>query len=285
MPRLPRHRTEVLADKLKRASRGRREGLADLAQARGSQGARRNDLLPPMKFVYRPIGELWPPKLNVRKPSPAQQARLVASIAHFGFRVPVLIQPDGMIIAGVECVEAARQLGMTELPCVQHDDLTDVEARILRITLNRLGELGEWDGLNSTIEFGGIIDLGHSLEVTGFSGPQIDQIVLGEPQPCEAGPVEPDPVLPQLSQLGDVFRLGDHRVICGDARDPEVYSRLLAREAARLVLTDVPYNVRIPGHVSSGRHPNFVMASGELTEEQFGGLCQPKLHHWVSPLI
>lgn len=87
---------------------------------------------------------------------------------------PVLITPDNRIIAGVECVEAAKQLGMTEVPCVVQDDLTDAEVRTLRITLNRLGELGEWDLGALSIEFSELIDLGQSIEVTGFSGSEID---------------------------------------------------------------------------------------------------------------
>ena len=111
---------------------------------------------------------------------------------------------------------------------------------------------------------------GMPLEVSGFSEIEIDQITMDEePDAAEDGPLEPDPALEAIAQPGDLFAVGRHRIACGDARDPALLARLMASAEARLVLTDVPYNVPIKGHVSGGNHREFAMASGEMSSDEF----------------
>jgi len=179
------------------------------------------------------------------------------------------------IIDGEARVEAARQLGLDRIPCIRAGHLTEVEQRMLRLAINRLGEKGEWDLDALQIEFEELLEFDVPLDVTGFSLDEIDHIVLGEEaQGVEAGPLAPEAKAVAVARPGDVFALGPHRIICGDATDPEVFRRLMGQAAdgaARLVLTDEPYNTRISGHVTGGDHREFAMASGEMTNAEFLG--------------
>jgi hypothetical protein len=109
------------------------------------------------------------------------------------------------------------------------------------------------------------------IEVSGFTLGEIDQIIIGdEAGAIEAGPLEPEDGAVAVARIGDVFELGLHKLVCGDATDPQVLARLMDGDpAARLVLTDEPYNVSIAGHVTGGAHREFVMASGEMTDAEF----------------
>ena len=108
------------------------------------------------------------------------------------------------------------------------------------------------------------------IEISGFSLDEIDQIVLGDADGFEQGPLEPDPFATPISKVGDIFQLGPHRIACADATDPETLRRVMGDgEVARLVLTDEPYNVPIVGNVTKGRHREFAMASGEMSDDEF----------------
>jgi len=109
------------------------------------------------------------------------------------------------------------------------------------------------------------------IELSGFTLTEVDQILMDdEPEAIQQGPLAPDVGAVAVARLGDVFQLGPHRVICGDATDPAVLSQLMDGEAsARLILTDQPYNVKIAGNVTGGAHREFAMASGEMTDGEF----------------
>lgn len=201
-----------------------------------------------------------------------QIGQIADSIRTFGFNDPVLIDEDGKVLSGNARVEAARLLGWTTVPCVQASHMTTAQKRAYVIAENRLGELASWDNDVLRIEFEELIEIktDFSLEVIGFTEPQIDSIVLGGEGGGERGDnVPPLPDEP-VSQIGDLWLLGDHRLICGDATDPEVIGALMAGVEARTVFTDPPYNVPVAGHItSSGQHGEFVMASGEMTDAEF----------------
>lgn len=164
-----------------------------------------------------------------------------------------------------------KLLGLASVPCIRIDHLTDVQQRTLRLAINRLGEKGEWDLAELKIEFEELILADAPIEISGFLLEQIDQIVLGdEPEGVEQGPLAPEPDAVAVARLGDIFRLGEHRIICGDATDPAVLARLMDGESpARLVLTDEPYNVPVAGNVTGGAHREFLMASGEMSDAEF----------------
>jgi DNA modification methylase len=168
-------------------------------------------------------------------------------------------------------VEAARLIGLDRVPCIRVDHLNYKEQRLLRLAVNRLAEKGEWDLSQLKIEFEELILEEAPIEISGFTLDEIDQIIIGEEMDAvEQGPLEPDESASATARVGDVFELGPHRVVCGDATDPEVLRLLTGGEPeAQLILTDEPYNVPIAGHATGGQHREFAMASGEMTDAEF----------------
>ena len=192
-------------------------------------------------------------------------------ISALGFCVPLLVGRDNETIHDEISYEAAKQLGLDPLPCVRIEHLRLEEQRVLRLAVNRLAEKGQWDLDALKIEFEELILTDAPIEITGFSLAEIDQIILGDgADGLEQGPVEPEPGAAPVTSLGDMFQLGPHRIVCGNAADSDTLRRLMdADEPARLVLTDEPYNVRISGNVTRGAHREFAMASGEMTDAEF----------------
>jgi DNA modification methylase len=249
-------------------ARRRREHLRETALAQSSRTPR-NDLLPTLKVVSWPIERLQPPARSVRKLIPAQVERIKTSFKAFGVVQPILIRSDGEIVKGRTCVEAAKQLGLAEVPCIVVDHLTEPEVRALRIALSRLPELGEWDFDALHLEMQELIELDAPIDALGFSLQEIDGLAFVDEAEAEVDRVPPPTKAPPVTKLGQVWRLGKHRIVCGDSLDPATYATLLGDEQVRLVLTDVPFNVPIKGHVTSGDHAEFAMAAGEMTREQF----------------
>jgi DNA modification methylase len=267
---------------LKTKSRCRREGLTRLAESAAAPRPLRNDVLPQLEITYVPLGELRSPARKVRAGDPAHVREVAATISALGFCNPILIGKNNVVIDGEVRLEAAKLLGLGRVPCVRIDHLSAAEQRLLRLAVNRLGEKGQWDLDELKIEFEELILADAPIEISGFSLDEIDQIVIGDEEDAiEQGPLAPDPGAVAIARLGDMFQLGPHRVICGDARDAAVFRLLMDGDpAARLVLTDEPYNVKIAGHVTGGAHREFAMASGEMSNEEFLGFNID----WIEPV-
>jgi hypothetical protein len=268
--KLPLRGGSSLRGALKDKGRKRRNDLADV-QASGSGGIR-NDLLPKLELVHLAPNELTVPARNVRAIDAVHVRKVMNSITSFGFINPVLIDQDNRILDGVTATEAAKELRLSAIPCIRAAHLTAQEKRTLRLALNRLGENGQWDLSELKAELIELVDEGIEIESTAFTLAEFDQITLDdEVEPAEQGPLCPDSESPSIARPGDVFLFdGGHRLICGDATDPAVYRALFGDSTARLVLTDEPYNVPISGHVTKGDHREFAMASGEMSDTQFG---------------
>lgn len=265
----PRSASDRLRAALLARDAQRRSGLKRLAAA-ARPVPPRNDLLPRLRLQDRELKTLKPPRRNVRVHTEAHVREVANAITALGFRTPILITADGSILDGVVRVEAAALLGLARVPCVVVDDLSATEARLLRLAANRLGEKGEWDLEHLKVELEELIVEDVSIEIAGFELTELDGILAVEqPGQVEVGPVDPELSRDAVARAGDVYQLGPHRVLCGDARDPHILLTLMNETTARLVLTDEPYNVRIAGHVSSGRHREFAMASGEMSEAEF----------------
>jgi len=229
------------------------------------------DLLPRLHLVDRDPRVLVPPKRNVRASEAGHVREVANAIAALGFTVPVLIDDDGRILDGMVRVEAAKLLGLPSVPCVVAEHLTAAERKLLRIAVNRLGEKGSWNFDELKLELEELIIDDAPIEITGFELTEIDGILSSDgPAAVEQGPVAPEVGGRAVARTGDVFRLGPHRVVCGDARDPAVLLALMDDDVARMVFTDQPYNVAIAGHVTGGPHREFAMASGEMTDLEFG---------------
>ena len=235
-----------------------------------------------------PIAELKLGSRQLRIRKKRDLDSMAASIRQFGFLVPALIDADNLIICGKGRVEAARLLGMTEVPCIRVTHLSEAERRVFAIAENQLGQLAGWDQETLRIELQELsgMDLSFSLELTGFSSAKIDSIIFGGEsgdRSENAIPALPDQV---VSRVGDLWQLGDGRLLCGDAIDPASFKRLLDGEQVRVVFTDPPYNVAIAGHVTSGgRHGEFVMASGEMTDDEFTGFSTKVMQRASENLI
>ncbi|AXI41776.1 DNA methyltransferase [Sulfitobacter sp. SK011] len=227
------------------------------------------------------ISDLTPWANNARTHSRKQIRQIADSIETFGFTNPVLIDEKRMILAGHGRVEGAKLLGMTEVPCLRLDHMNEDAKRAYVLADNKLALNAGWDEDLLAAELGALMsaDLDFDVSITGFSIPEIDG-VLEAVAPEEPGDPDDD-VLPRealaRARLGDVWQLGRHRLICGDALDPAVIGELMEGEVARMVFSDPPYNVPIDGHVgNSGKvqHREFAMASGEMSEAEFTGFLE-----------
>jgi DNA modification methylase len=228
-------------------------------------------------IIGRKITTLRPYAGNARTHSRKQLKQIAASIERFGFVNPILISDDGQIIAGHGRVEAARMLKRTEVPTIALSHLSETERRAYVLADNKLALNAGWDKDILAIEFQGLIDLDFDLELTGFSLAEIDLVLddASDSDPNAADrPEDAVPIVtgPTVTRPGDVWELGRHRLVCGDARDARVYQALLGGEQVAMLFTDPPYNVPIDGNVcGSGavRHREFAFAAGEMSEAEF----------------
>ena len=210
-------------------------------------------------------------------------ARSPKSIERFGFCNPVLIDDDGQIIAGHGRVEAAKLLKMEKIPVVRLSHLSSDEKRAYILADNRLAEAAGYDREILAIELQHLVDIGFDVELTGFETVDIDLLMddlAGEGAAEDSAPVYSKG--PAVSRPGDLWLLGKHRLLCGDARQTADYDRLMGPEKAEFVFTDVPYNLKIDGHVSGlgrARHAEFAMASGEMTRDQFTAFLKGVFEH------
>jgi DNA modification methylase len=230
--------------------------------------------------VWRPIGGLSPFPGNPRRHPEAQIARLMKSVERV-WTNPLLIDEGGTILAGHGRLEAAKRLGMTEVPTVTITGLSESEKRAVVIADNRLPEQAVWDFDLLKEHFKKLIELDFEVELTGFSTGEIDLLMDGTPAPAAIDPADDLTGFavdgPAISRLGDVWELGQHRLICGDALSGDYYERLLQGDLAQMVITDPPFNVRIDGHAMGRgrvRHREFRMASGEMSEAAFTGFLE-----------
>lgn len=221
---------------------------------------------------------LKPWEKNARTHSKKQVSQIAQSIKRFGFTNPILIDSESTILAGHGRVAAAKQLGLPEVPCVRLEHMSPAQKRAYVIADNQLALNAGWDEGILADEFEALLgmDLDFDIELTGFSISEIDSLIEGK-APEEPGNPQDDQLpddsvdLPDCC-IGDVWQLGPHRLVCGDALDPEVLETLMAGETARMVLTDPPYNVPVNGHIcgkGSIQHREFAMASGEMNKSQF----------------
>jgi DNA modification methylase len=219
------------------------------------------------------ISALRPSPHNARTHSLRQIKQIQRSIEEFGFTNPVLIDETNEILAGHGRTAAAERLGWTRVPTIQIKHLSGARKRAYIIADNQLATKAGWDNEILQIELQGLIDLQFDLQLSGFEGSEID-IILGDRSNGGADEDAIPPLQPSagVSKIGDVWHIGEHRLICADATDPAAYKTALNGEKARFVFTDPPYNVPIGGNVSGlGKiqHHEFKMASGEMSPGQF----------------
>lgn len=228
-----------------------------------------------LAIAYVPLAQLTPAARNVRRHSKKQIRKLARAIEEFGFKVPILCTSDGTIVAGHGRAEAAKLLGLERVPVIHVDDLSPEQVRLFALADNQLHDLSTFSTADLKVELAELLacDVNLDLTITGFDTGQIDLLVHDDddrdPEAVEPSVPDIDRSIPAVTQLHDLWTIGDHRVVCGDSRSAETYDALLGSELAQMVITDPPFNVPIRGHVTSGSHEEFAMASGEMTETEF----------------
>ena len=193
-----------------------------------------------------PTEKLVPYARNARTHSEEQVAQIAASIVEFGFTNPILAGSDGVIVAGHGRLAAAQKLGLDTVPVVVLDHLTPTQRRALIIADNRIAENAGWDDAMLRIELQSLQEDGFNLDITGFDADALAEIMAGEETTVE-GNTDEDAV-PELSETiiirpGDVWILGEHRLVCGDATQAASYEQLLAGQRVQMIWSDLPYNV------------------------------------------
>lgn len=231
-----------------------------------------------LEFLHPNALRPWPG--NARLHSKKQIRQLGDSVRRFGFTAPVIIDEHGQILAGHARVEAARLCGLESVPCRRINHLTETEKRAYVIADNKIALNAGWDEEMLAKELKALmateVDLG--IKITGFSSAEVDQLLEGL-SPVEAGDPRDDAMpspkaVPSRCKPGDIWQLGQHRLVCGDSLDPQVVTALMDGEQAEMVFADPPYNVPIAGNVSglgAVRHGEFAMASGEMSRDEFEG--------------
>ena len=235
-----------------------------------------------------PVDQLRTYLNNARTHSKKQIRQIAESIRRFGFTNPVLIDNTEQLIAGHGRVEAAKLIGLAAVPALRISHLSEAEKRAYILADNRLAEKAGWDREILAIELQALIDLDFEMELTGFETADID-IALDDAAEATGTAPSPEDSIPDMpatgaaiSRTGDVWGLGSHRLLCGNALDAASYDALMAQERAEMIFTDPPYNVRIDGNVSGlgrTRHREFAMASGEMAEDAFEAFLQTVFRH------
>ena len=236
---------------------------------------------------HLPALDLRPDPRNARKHSQRQITRLKAVISEFGFTNPILIDEHQCVLAGHARLEAATALRMDTVPCIRLEHLSAAQKTALAIADNKLGDMSEFDPELLGKQLAELCAIDFGIELTGFDTAEVD-ILLEAPSTGAADPADsilaPDRGAPPVSRAGDLWMLGEHRLLCANALEAGSYEQLLDGELAEMVFTDPPYNVPIHGHVSGlGRatHAEFAMASGEMSSDEFTRFLATYMTHAV----
>ena len=224
-------------------------------------------------MTHKPVAELIPDPRNARTHSQSQIRQIANSITEFGFTNPILIDETNRIIAGHGRMQAATRLGLESVPVIIVSDLSDPQKRALALADNKIALNAGWD---QELSYLSSVEIDFDVEITGFEGGEIDMAIESvapeNDDPDADRQVEVDKTVPAVSQPGDLWMLGDHRLLCGDAREPSAFEELMAGEKAQLVVSDPPYNIRIANNVCGKgtiKHREFAMASGEMSPGAF----------------
>jgi DNA modification methylase len=234
---------------------------------------------PGLAVTYVPVDALVPYPRNARTHSKNQIRKIADSIRTFGFTNPLLVENSNVIVAGHGRWEAAKLLGLRDVPTIRLAYLTEEQIRAYIIADNRLAEKAGWDRSILAIELQHLlsIDADFDITITGFEVPEVDLVIQAaanekSEEKNEDDAFEFDETLPAVAKAGDLWMLGRHRILCGSALDCTAYHAIMSGADAAMVFTDPPYNVRIDGHASglgAIKHREFAMAAGEMTEREF----------------
>ncbi|MCL1915686.1 MAG: DNA modification methylase [Desulfovibrionaceae bacterium] len=200
-----------------------------------------------LNLEYWPVEKLRPCEKALRRNDDCVE-RMTEAIRHYGFRVPILAGRDGEVVDGHLRLKAARRLGLAEVPVLPAEGMSDEQIRAFRLLVNRSATWAEWNEGAVAVELAALRDLDVDLAVTGFGSGEIDRLLRALLQREEADPdAAPDAPDVPVSREADLWLLGPHRLVCGDATAWPPYQQLMGDERAEMVWTDPPYNVAYEG--------------------------------------
>ena len=225
--------------------------------------------------VERPIHELKPHDKNARTHSKRQIEQIAKSIKRFGFVNPVLLDKDGNILAGHGRIEAAKSLGLSTVPTLDIGSMSNADRRAYIVADNRLAELAGWDNELLGLELEAILQAMPDFDIgaIGFDDGELDALLSAGDEAAEEDQIpEFEAGKGAVTRPGDIWQLGNHRIMCCDARDQAALDLLMNGDIAQMIFTDPPYNVKVDGHIcgtGSVKHREFAMASGEMSKAEF----------------
>lgn len=210
-----------------------------------------------MQYYLADVSELIPYVRNARTHSEAQVAQIAASIREFGFLSPILVAEDNTILAGHGRLAAALKLGLKKVPCVKENHLTETQKRAYIIADNKLSLNAGWDSELLAVELSELEGADFNLDLLGFDEAELSSIFDADKDVIDDDfDVEKELEEPCFSKTGDMWTLGKHRVICGDATKLETFKTLLEDTKVNLVVTDPPYNVNYEGAAGKIKNDN-----------------------------
>ncbi len=239
----------------------------------------------PIHIEYQPIDALVPYARNAKQHSDTQVAQIAASIREFGWGAPILVDGENNVIAGHGRLLAARKLGMTEVPVVPLHHLSNTQRRALILADNKIGENATWENELLGLELADLQEAGFDLGLTGFSPEEWDALIAGEDTTKDGltdedavpeAPVEP------ISQAGDIWIIGEHKLICGDATKLEHYQALLGDELVDMTFTDPPYNVNYANSAKDKMRGKNRPILNDNLGDGFGGFLMEACHNLLT---
>jgi DNA modification methylase len=253
------------------------------------------------KIRWLPINALKPHPRNARTHSKAQIQQIANSIERFGWTSPIVADEEGYILAGHGRHEAAKHRKLSKVPVIVVSGLNDGEKRALMLADNKIASNAGYDRARLASELGELAillpELNLNLEITGFATAEIDNLIsdlgdAGSDPSDKLPPIDPSPVTRSM----DLWRLGDHRLLCGDATDAKSFRSLMGGKQANLVFSDPPYNVKMAKVQGRGKtkYRDFLQGSGELSPEEYARFIRTvlsnardhstdgSLHYWFT---
>jgi len=230
-----------------------------------------------LQVAMTPVDKLRPTNKNARTHSNRQIQQIADSIRQFGWTSPIVVDESGKIIAGHGRFAASLDLRLRRVPTIVVSGLSDAEKRALALADNKIAANAGWDRSTLAAELGELAtllpEISLDISITGFDAAEIDALATDFADP-EREPAEEVPAVAEakpVTQIGDLWKLGEHRLLCGDACDKATLQTLMGDDQASMVFADPPYNVRIAATVGRGRtkHREFAAASGEMSRAQF----------------
>ncbi len=229
-----------------------------------------------MQITNMKLSDIHPYEKNPRFNDEAVDV-VASSIKEFGFKSPIIVDKDHVIICGHTRFSAAKRLGLTEVPCIVAADLTPEQVQAFRIADNKTGEIAEWNYDLLPIEVRELQEANFDLSLLGFDTEELDKLLNGGSDAITDGETDADavPEVPEeaVSRRGEVYRLGDHLLMCGDSTKPEDVARLMNGQKADLVFTDPPYGVSYKGVNNPGGREWKVIKNDDLGEMNCMNSC------------